>query len=51
MECVILVDNSNIYIAGKKLSAARKGVTTLTPDGSFRVVAPARPKRLPCRAG
>jgi uncharacterized LabA/DUF88 family protein len=33
MECVILVDNSNIYIEGKKFSAARKGVTALTPEG------------------
>jgi uncharacterized LabA/DUF88 family protein len=33
MECVILVDNSNVYIEGKKLSAARKGVIDLTSEG------------------
>lgn len=33
MECVLLVDNSNIFIEARKLSAARKGVTALTPEG------------------
>lgn len=33
MECVILVDNSNIFIEGRKLAAAQKGVTELTADG------------------
>jgi uncharacterized LabA/DUF88 family protein len=33
MECVILVDNSNVFIEARKLSAAKKGVTTLTPEG------------------
>jgi len=32
-ECVILVDNSNVFIEGRKHSAARKGVTDLTPEG------------------
>ena len=33
MECVILVDNSNVFIEARKLSASRKGVTDLTPEG------------------
>jgi uncharacterized LabA/DUF88 family protein len=33
MECVVLVDNSNVFIEARKLSAARKGVTDLTPEG------------------
>src|SRR5271169_640679 len=32
-ECVILVDNSNVFIAGRMLSAARKGTTGLTAEG------------------
>ena len=33
MDCVVLVDNSNVFIEARKLSAARKGVTELTPEG------------------
>ncbi|MDR1740825.1 MAG: NYN domain-containing protein [Synergistaceae bacterium] len=33
-ECLILVDNSNIFIEGRKLSASRKGVSV---DWSWRV--------------
>lgn len=33
--CVILVDNSNIFIEGRKLSAKNKGVTELTPEGKI----------------
>jgi uncharacterized LabA/DUF88 family protein len=32
-ECVILVDNSNIYIEGQKCSAFRKGQRERNPDG------------------
>ena len=32
MECVILVDNSNIFIEGQKASASKKGVAP-NPDG------------------
>lgn len=32
-KCVILVDNSNVFIEGQKFSAKSKGVTTLTPAG------------------
>ena len=32
-ECVVLVDNSNIYIEGTKHSARLRGVHGLTPDG------------------
>jgi uncharacterized LabA/DUF88 family protein len=35
-ECVILVDNSNVFIEARKLSAARKGVTALTPEGKVQ---------------
>jgi uncharacterized LabA/DUF88 family protein len=35
-ECVILVDNSNVFIEARKLSAARKGITTLTPEGKVQ---------------
>lgn len=43
MDCVILVDNSNIFIEGRKLSAARKGVYAANPgdrspvDPSWRI--------------
>ena len=33
-QCLILVDNSNIYIEGAKYSAKRKGVQKTTPDES-----------------
>jgi hypothetical protein len=33
MECVVLVDNSNVFIEARKLSAVRKGVTGLTLEG------------------
>ena len=32
-KCVILVDNSNVFIEGQKYSAKIKGVTSLTPTG------------------
>src|SRR5262245_1586667 len=31
MECVILVDNSNLFIGGQKASAARKGIGPVNP--------------------
>ncbi|MGB6389776.1 MAG: NYN domain-containing protein [Methyloceanibacter sp.] len=43
MDCVILVDNSNIYIEGQKCSAVRKGVIPVVPgekqpcDPSWRI--------------
>jgi uncharacterized LabA/DUF88 family protein len=42
-ECLILVDNSNIFIEGQKLSAKRKGIAKSTPtdkdpcDPSWRI--------------
>jgi uncharacterized LabA/DUF88 family protein len=33
MECVLLVDNSNIFIEARKLSAARKGIIAPSPEG------------------
>ena len=39
MECIILVDNSNVFIEGRKLSAARKGVKPVT-DGDRMPVDP-----------
>ncbi len=35
MECVILVDNSNLFIEGRKFSAARKGIVIPTPEGKL----------------
>jgi uncharacterized LabA/DUF88 family protein len=32
-KCVVLVDNSNVFIEGQKYSANSKGVTALTPAG------------------
>ena len=32
-KCVVLVDNSNVFIEGQKYSARIKGVTSLTPTG------------------
>ena len=34
-KCVVLVDNSNVFIEGQKYSARIKGVTSLTPTGRY----------------
>lgn len=37
MDCIILVDNSNLFIEGRKLAAARKGVKPASPEDKMPV--------------